>query len=208
MNVYNAIEAKFGFAIPAVYRRIEAEGSFKLRHPGQFFDPANEPTYLWIPEAEWLKPEEILAYKPFPEALPGFIPFAQTGAGDYWCWWPKENPEVVVQCPHDSSFGRFDAPNLMASLYRRCLEFATNEIEPEQEDWTRRNFVHWAERLKHYLPQDWIDELRSLAQAPLVDRTIGKLAIRVLMTPPDCTDRIRRDLDFAELDEKFLWCRQ
>jgi hypothetical protein len=29
MNVYNAIEAKYGFTVPAAYRRIEAEGSFK-----------------------------------------------------------------------------------------------------------------------------------------------------------------------------------
>jgi hypothetical protein len=208
MNVYDAIEAKYGFPIPAAYRRIEAEGAFKLRHPGQFFDPANEATYLWIPEAEWLKHEEILAYKPYPEALPGFTPIAQTGAGDRWCWWPMENAEVVVQCPHDSSFGRFDAPNLISLLYRRCLEFAANDIESEQEDWVRRNFVNWAERLKHYLPQEWIDELRSLAQAPLVDWNIGKLAIKVLMTPSDCAGRIRLGLGFGRLDEEFLWCRE
>jgi hypothetical protein len=118
MDIYDAIEAKYGFPIPAVYRRIEAEGSFEFRHPGQFFDPANEPTYLWIPEAERLKPEEILAYQPYPEALPGFVPYAQTGARDHWCWWPDEDAEVVVECPHDSSFGRFDAPNFIASLYR------------------------------------------------------------------------------------------
>jgi hypothetical protein len=208
MNVYDAIEAKYGFPIPAAYRRIDADGTFKLRYPGQFFDPANEPTYLWIPEAEWLKPEEILAYKPYPEALPGFIPFAQTGAGDFWCWWTKEDAEVVVQCPHDSSFGRFDAPSLIAWLYRRCLEFAANDIESEQEDWVRRNFLNWAERLEHYLPQEWIVELRSLAQAPVVDSITGKLAIKVLMTPPDCADRIRRDLGFGRLDEEFLWCRE
>jgi hypothetical protein len=59
-----------------------------------------------------------------------------------------------------------------------------------------------------YFPPDWIVELRSLAQAPLVDWTIGKLAIKVLLTPPECADRIRRDLGFGRLDEEFLWCRE
>jgi hypothetical protein len=37
MNLYEAIEAKYGFPIPEVYRRIEADGSFDLSHPGQCF---------------------------------------------------------------------------------------------------------------------------------------------------------------------------
>jgi hypothetical protein len=56
MDVYKAIEARHGFAIPDVYRRLKAEGAFELRNLG-LSDPENEPTFVWIPEAEWMEPE-------------------------------------------------------------------------------------------------------------------------------------------------------
>jgi hypothetical protein len=208
MNVYDAIQAKHGFSIPAEYRRMEAAGFFQLRHPGQFYEPANEPTYLWIPEAEWLTPPEILSYKPYPEALPGFIPFVRTGAGDHWCWWPAADPEAVVECPHDSALGHFDAPNFVSSLYRRCLEFATNGIDPDEEDWVRRNFAHWAGQLVGYFPPNWLAVLRALSTAPLVVSHIGKLSIWSLLTPEQSEAQIARELRFARLNEEFPWCRE
>ena len=58
---------------------MEAEGFFKLKGKGPTYDPAQEPTYLWVPEMEWLRPKEILAYTWEEYHKLGFVPFASVG---------------------------------------------------------------------------------------------------------------------------------
>lgn len=194
MNPYTAIEAKYGFAIPDDYRRMEHDG---------FFDLKNDATYLWIHEAEWMRPDEILAFEPFPDQKPGFIPFAFTGAGDYWCWWPKEDPKAVVSLIHDEGLGHFDAPDFLGSIYRRCLQ-AGLEIYPDEAE-VRQHYATWATRLAGYFPALWIETLRAIGAAPVIQQYMGKLPYQSLLIRQQYKDLVNRDLAFARLDEEFEW---
>jgi hypothetical protein len=205
MDVYAAIEAKHGFAIPAEYRRIVAAGYFDLRHPGKYYDPANEPTYLWVPEAEWLLPQKILAHKPESFEKPGFVPFAFTGAGDHWCWWPSQDTGAVVLCPHDEATGVFDAPSFLASIYRRFLDYALADIGEDEEAEARRHFAHWASQLEGHFPQQWITTLTSLVTAPANRWQQGRRAGRGFLTPQTYDELIARDIAFPRLGEEFEW---
>lgn len=192
--MYKAIQAKYGFAIPEEYRRMERLG---------WFDPKNRETYLWIFEAEWLRPEEILEYEPLEFHKPGFVPFAFTGGGDNWCWWPSEG--VVVLCPHDCLEGEIDAPDFLSSIYRRTLEYAAGGLDKDDEAGSRRQLIDWADALSPFFPAEWISTLRDAAKAPLekwvrgYDYGFGFLSL-------DASEEIlRRDLAFPRLGEKFEW---
>jgi hypothetical protein len=204
-SIYAQIEAKYGFAIPEAYRRMERDGCFDLKHPGVYYEPANEPSYIWIPEAEWMSPADILKHEPAEYEHKGYVPFAFTGAHDHWCWWPEQDREAVVYCPHDSSVGRFDSPHFLASLYRRCLEYARYGILAGDEEEARRHFAHWVERLPAYFPAPWIDVLRTIRDAPFVERMIGRLSCPALLTSEDFESILARDLSFPRSGEEFEW---
>lgn len=204
-DIYDAIQARYGFAIPPEYRRMEADGCFELKNWGVMFDPDNEPTYLWIPEVEWLKPGEILAYRPEPEAKPGFVPFAFTGAGDHWCWWPDQDPEAIVLCLHDEGMGSFDAPHFLGSLYRRCLDYALDGISKDDESEARRLFDYWVERLGSYLAPPWIETLRHLSRADRFEWRDGRRSGEGFLTPEQYNAILARDLSFPRLGEAFEW---
>jgi hypothetical protein len=207
MDVYEAIRERFGFELPAVYQRMEQEGFFDYKNPGQRYDPANEPTYLWISEMEWLRPPEILAYAPRSYEKPGFVPFAFTGAGENWCWWPAQDAGMTVLCA-DGGVGRIDAPDLIGSVYRRCLEHAS-DFDPSSEEKAIRVLVkRWAQQLTGYFPEHWLDRLRSLVGAKIVEwRHRRGPAHFGLLTHEDQVAIVSHDLAFPRLGEEFEWVR-
>jgi hypothetical protein len=202
MDIYAAIEAKYGFAIPALYRRMEKDGFFAFE-PGRVgVDPWND-SYLWVPEMEWMPLQEILDFEPPSYQRPGFLPFAFTGGGEYWCWWPAEDPEAVVHLPIGDA-GVFDAPNILGSIYRRFLDYAIEVSEPNDEE-ARRYFTLWASRLGEYFPPLWIATLHQLSRAEPVMRPLGRTTIRGLINPARRDELIARDLAFPRLGEDFEW---
>lgn len=196
MDLYAAIEAKYGFAIPEDYRRMERDG---------FFDLKNDATYLQIHEMEWMRPDEILAHKPADFHKPGFIPFAFTGGGDEWCWCPAMDPKAVVSCPRDDSFGTFDAPDFLGSIYRRCLDAALELTDCDTEDECRGYYTTCITKLARYFPPARIESLQSIAKAPILQLYQGKLPYRALLTRQDHDKLVAQDLAFPRLNEEFVW---
>jgi hypothetical protein len=180
MDLYAAIKEKYGVAC----------------------DPSDE-SYLWVPEAEWMRPDEILDYKPPAYQQPGFVPFAFTGAGEPWCWWPEQNSHAVVSLLIGFA-GTFDAPDLIGSIYRRFIEYAV-EVDEEDDETARSFLTQWTRQLKDYLPASWIDTLRRLAQAESVSWEAGKLKIRGLLALKERDKLFSRDLAFPRLGEEFEW---
>jgi hypothetical protein len=166
-SIYEAIKAKYTFSIPAEYRSMEATGWFSVQHPGESFKPENEPTHLWIPEMEWLRPQEILDYEPEAYHKSGFVPFAFNGAGDHFGWWPSLHPTAVVLCPHDDELAAFQAPNFVGAIYRQCLEYATG-FDRGEESSVRRQFADWAQRLSAYLPPLFVETLQAVGKGELI----------------------------------------
>jgi hypothetical protein len=202
LDVYGSIKAKYGFDIPPVYQAMETEGWFEFQPRGAEFDPFRD-SYLWIPEAEWLRPQEILEYECPPYQRPGFVPFAFTGAGEHWCWWPAQDSEAVVFLP-DGDAGVFDAANFNGSIYRRLLSYAI-EIRNDEADEARRYFALWARRLREYFLERWIDTLNDLAQADIFAWEAGRARGHGFLDPGSRDKLIARDLAFPRLGETFEW---
>lgn len=114
MKHYEAIERRFGFSPPVEYRAACDAAWLDLQSPD----------YLWTPEAEWLTPQQLLEFEWEEHQGSGFVPFAFTGGGDHWCWWPDQDRQAVVFCPHDCTSGEFDSPSFSGFLFRRILDFA------------------------------------------------------------------------------------
>ena len=197
-DIYQGIQAKHGFTLPPEYLRMANEG---------FFDLKRDESYLWIPEAEWMPAQQILDYETEPNYKPGFVPFAFTGAGDLWCWRPSEDPQMVVCCIHDEGMGSVDAPNLLGSIYRRILDYASDQGNWESEELTRNQLLRWSERLHDYFPDPWIEDLRLLSDAKIVEWRYGRniIPFHGLISFDEKKARLAREFDFPRLDEKFEW---
>jgi hypothetical protein len=166
--LYNAIAARYGFAIPDEYRRLESRGLFTLSaaaHASTFYRPDS---YLWLHDMEWYSPQAILDFEFEPYHLPGFVPFAFTGGGDYWCWHPAHADRRgahVLCCCHDCELATIYAPNFHTALYRQILDFCVGSSEDEDIDSSA--FLHrWATDLAVIFPDSWCARLRQLADDP------------------------------------------
>jgi len=193
MDIFDELRKKYDFEIPASYRSMFEAGWFE------------KDDYLWVHEAEWLSPQEILAHEPADYHKPGFVPFAFTGAGDEWCWWPETGQELVVLCPHDALQGQYDAPNFAGSIYRRMLEYALNGFVAEEQQEARDQLDEWATRLQPYFPSAWRETLHRLAQAPYVKWQKGRDWGAGFCTFEEHDAIIERDLDFPLLNQPFEW---
>jgi hypothetical protein len=202
MDIYVSIEAKYGFEIPEAYRSLEKEGLFEIKAAGARCDPSDE-SYLWVPEMEWMRPQEILDYKTPAYQRPGFVPFAFTGADEPWCWWPAQDPEAVVSL-RDGCAGKFDAPNLVGSIYRRFLDYSVC-VDEEDDDRARRFLTLWARQLGDYFAPSWIDTLRALAESEAVSWQLGRSSGRGLLHPARRNELVARDVPFPKLNEDFEW---
>lgn len=167
---------------------------------------SDNPNYFWLSEAEWMPPDEIADYEFEDYQKPGFVPFASTGGGDHWCWWPSEHPEVVVFCPHDSCEGEFYAPSFIGLIYRCLLDYA-RYVSDEEEHEIRQYLRASATHLSPYLPDSWKDTLNNLASAQRVQQFSpnGREAGLGLLTQERYQEIVQRDLTFPLLDQVFEW---
>ncbi len=198
MNEYEQVESKYGLILPEAYRSMCAAGWCDVKSDN----------YFWLYEAEWMSLTEIVNYQPAEYHKPGFVPFAFTGGGDYWCWWPSEHPAAVVLCPHDCEEGEFYAPSFIGFIYRSLLDYSRYvSTEDEHEDEVRQNLREATMRLQNYFPAAWLDTLNILVSAPLVQSFLpnGREAGWGLGTNEQYQETIQRDLAFPLLDQRFQW---
>ncbi len=204
MDVYDEIEKRYRFAVPAEYR--------DMQHGGLFDAKTAEGADLWMQlDVEWLSPSQIRDYKFADYHQPGFVPFAFNGASDAWCWWPQHTSSSgtpVVLCPHDDMQGEFDAPNLLGSMYRRILDYANGGATSEDEQEARELLRQFARELKPYLPPQWIETIESLAARPFAAWQHNRLRGEGFCSYQEYLDLLKRDLQFARLGEKFTWHKE
>jgi hypothetical protein len=194
MGIFDELREKYDFEIPSAYRSMFEAGWFDVRGD-----------YLWIHEAEWFTPQEILSHEPADYHKPGFVPFAFTGAGDEWCWWRHSGEDLVVLCPHDWPECEYDAPSFLGSIYRRTLEYALNGFVAEEEQQAREQLHEWATRLQPYFPMSWLETLSHLSQAPYVRWRKNRDWGAGFCTFDEHDAIIQRDLSFPRLGQTFAW---
>jgi hypothetical protein len=204
-DIFRQIEQRYGFSVPTEYRLMSERGWF------DFDDARNRvgPDYLWLYDMEWLDPAGIRDHE-FPEYCePGFVPFAFTGGGDHWCWWPAESVggvAPVVFCPRDSIMAEFYAPDFLGGLYRHVLDYAAFGFDDADED--RQHLREWNDRLGPLFPPTWRTTLAELLTAPFRKWKTGPAQtfdVIGLLSPDEHRAILHRDLGFARLDEEFKW---
>jgi hypothetical protein len=204
----DAIERRYSFSLPPAYRLLVERGHLDP----QYIDRQNilQSRYLYLFDAEWWQPAEIAAYQPPAHHLPGFVPFASTGGGDYWCWWPARasNRNVpVVLCPHDLNTGTFDAPDFAAWLFRRTLDYALRL--PDGEEQGRAWLARWAEVFRELWESAWSSELVRIAGAPVsswVDVRTSEPG-EGLLAPETYRQLLEQHTPMPERDQEFRWMR-
>lgn len=200
MDQYEQVEQKFGFVLPEAYRSMSE---------ARWFDGESD-SYFWLYDAEWRSSAQILDHAPAEYHKPGFVPFARTGGGDSWCWWPSAHPEIVVFCPHDDQNGKYYSPSFLGFIYRSLLDFSLDYygiIDPQEDpkeaiELLRASVI----RLSGYFPDEWRETLEALTSASLVRRTPSDEDSRLgLLTEEQYQAIVRRDLAFPLLDQEFQW---
>jgi hypothetical protein len=191
--IYDAIAKRYGFRIPTEYQRLESGGLFAISasgHASAFYQPGS---YLWLNDMEWYSPEAILNFQFQPWHLPGFVPFAFTGGGDYWCWHPARAGDQgfhVMCCFLDDRMATVYAPNFHTALYRQILQFCAESSECEDID-AAKFLRRWATDLAGIFPNAWRARLLQLADDPL--RAQRAPAIE------------RTDIAFTPVDTEIPW---
>ncbi|MFL5807305.1 MAG: SMI1/KNR4 family protein [Roseiflexaceae bacterium] len=206
--MYQEIEQRYQFVIPPLYRSLQHQG---------WLDPANlagqallDSHYLWLFDVEWWSLDQIRDYAYPSYYQPGFVPFASTDTGDFWCWWPERATDAgapVVLCPHDSIFAHIDAPHFEGWIYRRVLTYAAFLPAAEQEG--RAWLTRWAQVLGTMLPAAWRATILNLAHTPLKtwEDAITHEPGTSLLTPDEYAALVQRDIDCSGRDAEFRWMR-
>ena len=67
--------------------------------------------------------------------------------------------------------------------------------------------LRWSERLQQYFPEPWIENLRFLSDAKIVEWRYGRnlIPFHGLISFDEKEATLARQFDFPRLDEKFEW---
>ena len=203
MNIeeqFQQVEQKYGLVRPDAYKSMYAAGWMDVKGDN----------YFWLHEAEWMSLEEILNHEPAEYHRPEFVPFAFTGGGDYWCWWPSVHPGTVVFCPHDCYDGQFFASSFIGFVYRSLLDFSASgfdpEDDPEEAEENREILKTSVVRLSGYFPNTWQETLEAFTTALPVQRFYNGRPNGIgLLTNEQEQAIMQRDLAFPLMDQDFQW---
>jgi hypothetical protein len=219
---YAEIERKAGFRIPELYRRMLADGALDYP-PGAMFGELRRGLYEQQPalscalDVEWLPLEAIVGWEPpdfwLPEKL--LVPFAVTGAGDHYAWYPAwaDGADVpIVLAWHDDNRCDVLAPNLEGFMYRQTLSAMTFEpASPSPSggahEERRRGLRKDLDTLRPYLPAKWMQDLELLyATEPRIWKKQFRLTESVYLArlnEHEFEERVARELRFPHLNEAF-----
>jgi hypothetical protein len=195
------IETQYGFTLPRAYRAFAERGYLSLG-----------PSYLWVPEAEWLAPSEMLDTGGFwgvPKT--GLVAFAKSGGRDLWGWQTQRISEAgepaIVYCPRDSYVGSWHAPSLLGWLYRLSLEYVTPMWDDELDH--RKKLRTFARVLREFDEPQWSADLEGVAARPVRTITLGgrlnERRMDALMDQHEVEDRVRRSFGRDYVEAPYVW---
>lgn len=205
-DAYEAIAKKTGFQIPALYRKMVADG---VTHYGPGRDWNEDPPALAIASihVEWYTPDEIADYEPaeYWDRSLTLVPFAQNGAGDLWCFHPAaaQGDQIPVAfCPDDEMVAEIFAPDLAGFWFRQLLEaFAEMDVAHTEFDEAQQLKQARAEirTLSRYVRPEWIAVLEEVTSRPMA----RKKDILSFLSRRQASKLAKATLQYARLGETF-----
>lgn len=211
-DLYDAIRGRFGLAVPNDYREFVRRGFVEISGAGyrsDFTTPGF--SYLWVSEMEWYSPDKIATIELPEYCIDGFVPFAHTGGGDYWCWYHDGSNRVstqVLHCPHDYSDAEVFAPSLTAAVYRSIL-CGASDIRADEERSARMMFERYARDLAFTFPAAWTLQMQRLVDANLKTWQFRDTPLTGtgFLTPEEVEVMVRADGAFGTCGQKIRWMR-
>ncbi|MDR6919100.1 hypothetical protein J2X66_006006 [Pseudomonas sp. 3296] len=200
MTELSKIEQQYRFTLPRTYRSFVEHGYFA--HPSE--------TFLWVHEAEWLPPSEMLQDGGFwGNPKPGLVAFAFSGRRDLWAWQTQcisnLSEPTIVFCPRDDWEGEWFAPSFLGWLYRVCLEYGSSLWYDEPK--TRMDLSRWAAVLQEHGAQEWANVVRSVACRKIVAVESGAHGYveRSLINKSEVDDRITAAFGPHFIGGSYIW---
>lgn len=214
------IESKHGFIYPALYRQLERDGMLAVGEYGPDWYKLVYPTLTERPtlllhadDFELLnikavadEADTLLDADDYRQIAPAFrfIPFAQTGAGDHYCFFvsgQQDGDMPVVLLWHDQNEAQYLAKNLQDFLFHMLLNSMAdqdtyNEVGDEE---FREQLAKTLGTHARYLTPEQAQVLHTLLARDIFDYEVAlpkgrKQAHRGLLT----------DIELARLREEFI----
>jgi hypothetical protein len=222
-DAYAAISARTGFEIPELLRRLHADGAtgdqitreewLRTKEHRALHEP---PALLCARDFEWLGAEAMASWRAPSHwrADLVLVPFAETGAGDWICFypaWTEKGATPVVLALHDDDTCFAKAPHLEAYLFSELLEALAVVDKYSFGKWSeaelRQSFRANIRALAPYLRWQWTAFLEACVQRPLVNelQPMGRKGrpIQALIPQAELNEIVTRELGFAHARAKF-----
>lgn len=197
MESLTAIERQWKFKLPPTYCAFAERGY--LNFSGD--------AYLWVNDAEWIPPSEILNYEWSGTQKLGLVPFAFTGGGDVWAWQTQRilstNEPAIAFCPRDDYQGHWHAPSFIGWLYRIGLEYASLGWDEEPE--TRNNLTSWSRVVREFGDATWAADLEEISRRPLQKYRVGRYDADGLLPLNELRDRVASAFGGEFVDSPYVW---
>jgi len=202
-NIYQQIEARFGFHLPQLWMEMTEQGLFDSTKGGD------------VGLGKVYTPEQIRDFKFYDLNKPGLVPFGEDSINSALCWQLDEANEEripVALCYLDCGFAWYYAPDFLSSLYRIALEnnswpdeVVTNPLynRAEKELRARSSLRRWASVFEPYFPPHWTQTLRDLSERKALTWGEKDSKEHGLVDENECREIVTRDLAYEKLDEEF-----
>ncbi|MFB9077306.1 SMI1/KNR4 family protein [Flavobacterium procerum] len=229
----NAIETKHGFEFPILYKQLDADGMLNIGEYGPNWYAEVYPTLKDNPPLLLHSYDfELLNLKSVNEEIADisdpddyrqinpefkFIPFAQSGAGDHYCFFLNEeqNGDIpVVYIWHDSNEANYLAKNLQDFIFRMILtDMANQDLYNEVSDEEfRSNIESVFKTHKKYLTEQQNQILEQILKRDIIDYEVvfakRKEPARGLLTDIEFKQLLLDIIPFEKMDQSFEYSNQ
>lgn len=229
-NTLAALEQKYGFELPALYKRLYRDGmldwllgsasvNFSWREAVYPRLREKPPMLLYARDFELYPVPEVLAYEAEDEwwgSAYQFVPLGFTGAGDLYAFCPSltaANGDVpVTRSLHDDVTTTVLAPHLEGFIFREMLDRATSFDHYDLGGYAgfegfRADLLRAVASISPYLRPAWGELLAEVYNRPLTRQTITlprrQYTIDALLPAEEAERILRREIGFDKLNTTF-----
>lgn len=229
MNTLQQLEEKFGFQYPPMYHQLFQNGMLHWgESSSQWFRNVfptlkeNPPLCLYANDFEfegfqWVSKaiEELYSEDNFRQVLPDwlFIPFGQTAAGDYYCFFYDKNNRneiPIVYLWHDLDEAHFLAKNLQDFIFRSLVE-AVVDVDEESLVMSGdfyENLQKFYASHQNYLSENQQKIIKEIYQRKLADFVYDlpnkfPYEYKGLLSQEEAEEIIKQTIHFEKFEEKF-----